>query len=48
MVLRACEGPGWMDKRDRAIVLLLMATPTRLVTSPMGTFVADRPAPRQP
>ena len=29
-VLKACEGPNWMDKRDRAIVLLLMATPTRL------------------
>ena len=29
-ISRACAGPGWMDKRDRAIVLVLMSTPTRL------------------
>jgi integrase/recombinase XerD len=29
-VSRACDGPGWMAKRDRAIVLMLMSTPTRL------------------
>ena len=29
-ISRACAGSGWMDKRDRAIVLLLMSTPTRL------------------
>jgi site-specific recombinase XerC len=29
-VSRACDGPGWMAKRDRAIVLVLMSTPTRL------------------
>jgi site-specific recombinase XerD len=29
-VSRACSGTSWMERRDRAIVLMLMATPTRL------------------
>ena len=38
---RACSGPGWMDKRDRAIVLVLMSTPTRLAG--LAALVSDQP-----